>query len=365
MHKIALLTAAIALMLAAHPLLPMKLPSPSAIRLFGMLCCRAWMLAMIFPQAMAEENKPQEKKMVWKPEKIDGMDYLPLSQIQKFYHLDESRQEGGKRHLENKRVVLSFEAGSKECIINGVRFVLLQEIKNSGKNAYVSREDLAYILEPVLRPNLIKNAQKFKTVILDPAHGGKDPGLTNSHGTEARLTLKVALKARELLREKGFDVVMTRDEDSDLLLQERVELANKVDKPAVLVSISFNSGPEREAGIQTLPLTQTEAGFNEFHPASMALATSIHGTLLRRLGKHTRDRGVSQVRHSILAAVQHPAVVIEGGYMTHPHEARLISNEIYQNTIAQSITHGVVKYQEALNPHPKPAAPAEEEKAAE
>ena len=343
----------------------MKLPSPSAIRHFGMLCCGAWMLALVSPLAMAEEKQAQEDKMVWKPEKIDGMDYLPLSQVQKFYRLEESRQDGNKMHLENKWISMSFEAESTDCTMNGVRFVLFEKVKTKGKTFFVSRKDLSYILDPVLRPAFINNADNFKTVILDPAHGGKDPGLTNSLGTEAGFTLKVALKARQLLKDKGFDVVMTREEDTDLLLQQRVELANKVEEPAVFVSISFNSGPERETGIQTLPLTQTEAGFNEFHPASMALATSIHGTLLRKVGKHTRDRGISQVRHSILSAVQHPAIVIEGGYMTHAYEARLISNETYQNAIAQSIADGVLKCSYVFKIHRKPAAPTEEEKATE
>lgn len=327
-----------------------------------MIICVLSMLACLVPDADAQTEKP---KQTWQVEKIDGIEYLPLSQVQTFYHLDKRQQEGAKIRLENERIAISLETGSTECIINGVRFVLLQEIKNSGKSAYVSREDLSYILEPVLRPNFIRNAGDFKTVILDPAHGGKNPGLTNSQGTEAGFALKVALKAKELLQAKGYQVVMTRDEDTDLLLQERVELANKLGQAAVFVSISFESGSKQESGIETLPLTQTEAGFNEFHSASMALATAIHGNLVRTLGKHSRDRGIKQVRHSVLAAVKHPAVVIEGGYMTHPYESRLISNEIYQNTIAQSITHGVVKYQEALKPHPKPAAAAEEEKAAE
>ena len=65
-----------------------------------------------------------------------------------------------------------------------------------GDKAYVSRMDLAKLIDPVLRPNFIKNAGDFRTVILDPGHGGKDPGATNSLGTEATYNLKVAGRAK-------------------------------------------------------------------------------------------------------------------------------------------------------------------------
>lgn len=310
---------------------------------------------MVSSQASAQVEKG------WKIEKIGGRDYLPLSQVQEFYRLERRDANDGKILLESGRIALTFEADTTGCTINGIKFVLHQDVKIFDNEPHLSREDLAHILDPVFRPRFIRNAGTFNTVILDAAHGGRSPGLINAHGTEAEFTLQVALKAKTLLENKGFEIVMTRNEDQHLLLQERVAAANGIEQEAVFVSISFDSGPKKERGIETLPLSRGAEGMGEFHPASMALATSIHGNLIRRLGKNTRDRGINQVRHSILSSVKHPAILVEGGFMTHEYEARLIANDSYQSALAQAITDGILKYRLAVTAHPAEADDKEQE----
>ena len=83
-----------------------------------------------------------------------------------------------------------------------------------------------------------ENAGDFRTVILDPGHGGKDPGATNSLNTEATYNLKVATRAKALLEKEGYKVIMTRRDDHYLTLQERVDFANaiKENKPELAMS---------------------------------------------------------------------------------------------------------------------------------
>ena len=309
----------------------------------------------------ATHAQPEEG---WKPVKIDEVEYIPAHQIQKFYRLDSLKRKDAMVTLENKKVSMDLEVGSTACSINGVKFVFLEKIRDLGNESHISRRDLSYILDPVLRPNFIKNAGDFNTVILDPAHGGKDPGLINEFGTEAGYTLKVAELAEALLKDRGFQVIMTRSDDSDLLLQERVKIANDFKEGAVFISLSFNSGPKGEFGIETLPLCEGEQNAGEFRNASMALATSTHGTIIRRLGKNTNDRGIKQVRHSVLASVKHPAILVEGGFMTHERDARLINNDVYQSALAKSILDGVQTYRYAVKQNPpkvEEPAPAEPE----
>ncbi len=299
----------------------------------------------------------------WDISKIDGRDYVSVDSIKRFYNFTKLTHEGNSVVLENAKIEMKLKVGGNECLMNGVKFVFTNDVTTSGDKIYVSRMDLAKLIDPVLRPNFIKNAGDFRTVILDPGHGGKDPGATNSLNTEATYNLKVANRTKSQLEKDGFKVVMTRTDDHYLSLQERVNLANAIDENAVYISIHFNSGGRGARGIETFTLSppgvshygrgfipadnRTRTG-NEHDSANIALATSVHGSLLRRLQKNTFDRGIKRARFSVLSGVKHPAILLEGGFMTHPYEARLIDNEVYQGAVANSIVDAVRKYRFAV-----------------
>ena len=301
----------------------------------------------------------------WEIAKIEGREFVSVDSIKKFYNFARLTRSGNSLVLDNQKVEMKLKIGGQECLMNGVKFVFTHKVTAIGEKAYVSRMDLAKLIDPVLRPNFIKTAGDFRTVILDAGHGGKDPGAVNSIATEAFYNLKVAGRTKTLLEAKGFKVVMTRSSDRFLSLQERVNLANAVRENAVFLSIHFNSGGREARGIETFTLSppgvshygrgliaadaQARTG-NQHDSANIALATSVHGSLLRRLQKHTFDRGIKRERFSVLSGVRHPAILMEGGFMTHPNEARLIHNEAYQNALANGIVDAVVKYRYAVGP---------------
>ncbi len=306
----------------------------------------------------------------WDIAKIDGREYVSVESIKQFYNFTKLSRSGASIILENSKVEMKLNAGGNECLMNNVKFVFSNSVEMIGEKAYVSRVDLSKLIDPVLRPNFIQNAGDFRTVILDPGHGGKDPGATNTLGNECDYNLKVAGLVKTQLQLKGFKVVMTRDTNVYLSLQERVDLANAVKENAVYVSIHFNSGNRAARGIETFTLSppgvshygsdwkatdnMTRAG-NEHDSANIALATSIHGSILRRLGKNTFDRGIKRARFSVLSGVVHPAILLEGGFMTHPYEARLIENPDYQNAIANGVVDAVGKYRFAVSRKSAPA----------
>ncbi|RYD48731.1 MAG: N-acetylmuramoyl-L-alanine amidase, partial [Verrucomicrobiaceae bacterium] len=299
----------------------------------------------------------------WDTTKIEGRAYVSVDSIKTFYNFTKMTRSGGTVLLENPKVEMKLRVGGTECLMNNVKFVFSHTIASQGDKVYVSQTDVAKLIDPVLRPNFIQNAGDFRTVVLDPGHGGKDPGATNPLGTEARYNLRIAGLVKQQLETKGFKVVMTRNSDVYLSLQERVDLANNVRENAIFISIHFNSGGRAARGIETFTLSppgishygsgwkasdnQSRAG-NEHDSANIALATSIHGSILRRLVKNTLDRGIKRARFSVLSGVRHPAILLEGGFMSHPYEARLIANEDYQKHLAFGIVEAIDKYRYAV-----------------
>jgi N-acetylmuramoyl-L-alanine amidase len=305
--------------------------------------------------------------VAWDVAKIDGREYVSTESIKQFYNFTKMTRAEGTLTLENSKLEVQLKVGSNECLMNNVKFVFCQEICASDGKVYVSRIDLAKFIDPVLRPSYIKNAEDFRTVVLDPGHGGQDPGAVNLFGTEANYNIKTASIAKKLLEARGFKVVMTRTSDIFQSLQERVDIANAVTENSIYVSIHFNSGDRSARGIETFILSppgvahygrdfkqadwESHAG-NEHDSANIALATAVHGTILRRLGKATLDRGIKHARFSVLTGVHHPAILLEGGFMSHPFEARLIQNEAYQNAIASGVVDAIIRYRFAISNHP-------------
>jgi N-acetylmuramoyl-L-alanine amidase len=306
----------------------------------------------------------------WEVAKHEGRDYVSVDSLRRFYNFTKASRDGNAIVLENPKVEMRIKVGGNECLMNGVKFVFTHKVTTIGDKAYISRMDLAKLIDPVLRPNFIKSAGDFRTVILDPGHGGKDPGATNPLGTEADYNLKLANRIRPLLEARGFKVVMTRKSDLFLSLQERVDLANAIRENAIFISLHFNSGGREARGIETFTLSppgvshygrglkasdlQTRAG-NHHDSANIALATSVHGSMLRRLQKNTFDRGIKRARFSVLSGVRHPAILFEGGFMSHPYEARLIGNDAYQNALANGMVDAIMKYRFAVGRKPGPA----------
>lgn len=317
----------------------------------------ALMAAAVLPATAATDASG------WSTTKIEGREYVSLDSVKSFYNFTKMYRSGKTMILENSKVKMELSIGGNECLMNNVKFVFSNGIESQDGKFYVSRVDLGKLIDPVLRPNFIPNAANFRTVILDPGHGGKDPGATNPFGTEAGYNIKVAGLAKKRLEEKGFKVVMTRESDIYQSLQERVDIANAVKENAIYISIHFNSGGRSARGIETFTLSppgvshygrgfrpddnQKRAG-NEHDSANIALATAVHGTLLYKLSKNTLDRGIKRARFSVLTGVRHPAILLEGGFMTHPYEARLIDNQAYQTALANGVVDAVTKYRFAV-----------------
>lgn len=296
----------------------------------------------------------------WETITQDGCTYVPVSSIRAFYGLTAPpKKEDNSYIISNKKAQIKIRDRSQDMYMNGLKFILSHPtIENNGQ-LYISRIDVAKIIEPILRPTYIKSAGNFNTVIIDPGHGGHDAGAVRHLIREADINLRLAKMLKPLLEKRNFRVVLTRSSNKFLTLQERVQIANAY-KNAIFISIHFNSGNSDAAGIETFTLAPrgTASSYsrslgntspltgNMQDSANIALATAIQGTVQRKLG--AIDRGIKRARFSVLCNIEHPAILFEGGFVSHPKESQLITNEKYLSKMASLLTDAVSKYQVAV-----------------
>ncbi|MCS6782986.1 MAG: N-acetylmuramoyl-L-alanine amidase [Gloeomargarita sp. SKYBB_i_bin120] len=178
-------------------------------------------------------------------------------------------------------------------------------------------------------------------VVLDPGHGGPDPGAIGIGGLrEKDLVLDISQQVARLLERQGVQVVMTRTADVDLGLEPRVALARQVNA-TLFVSIHANaislSRPDVN-GIETY----------YFHPASYALAVELHRAMLQASG--LADRGVRQARFYVIRNTPPtmPSVLLEVGFVTGAVDARFLASPEGRRAMAQGIAQGLLRYLRVL-----------------
>lgn len=172
----------------------------------------------------------------------------------------------------------------------------------------------------------------FTTVIIDPGHGGQDLGASRSLIYEKHLNLDVARRLERTLRESGFRTVLTRARDEFIPLSTRSARANKY-RNAIFVSIHFNwSWKSKITGIETFYRSSS----------SHNLAEYIQRQLVRQIG--CTNRGVKTANFSVLRKTRHPAVLVEGGFVSNRGERSSMLDPRYRQVVADSIARGILEY---------------------
>jgi len=300
----------------------------------------------------------------WRVIKLGGRDYLPVNQIAGFYRLRAVPQGDRAISLVSDERRLDFRAGSREARLDGVKHWLSFPVIYTRGQFFISRMDLAKTLDPVVRPHRIPRLRPVRTVVLDPGHGGHDRGAVNRLGTEKNFNLDVARRIRPHLQAAGLRVIMTRRGDHFVPLEKRPAMANELDRKdpgTVFVSIHFNAAPGNRSaatGFEIFTLTPrgapnshdnfmtrrsfaAERGHAQDH-GSMALAVSIYHAMLGRVPMF--DRGIKRARFAVLRHAATPAVLVEGGFMSNPRDARLMADEHWRERLAESIALGILEY---------------------
>ena len=209
----------------------------------------------------------------------------------------------------------------------------------------------------------------FALVVIDPGHGGQDPGTTKTGMVEKELTLDLAHRLQRQLQERGLATLLTRMDDSYVSLQDRTAIAND-QQQCVFVSIHFDeAGRTAATGIETFyaahPISFPErvASWLPFlqrtsseppNVESQSLATFIQESLVA----HTQavNRGTRPEQFFVIANVRHPAVLVEGGFLTNKEDVAKLANNDYREQMATAISEGILRYRETLQEERTPLA---------
>jgi N-acetylmuramoyl-L-alanine amidase len=219
--------------------------------------------------------------------------------------------------------------------------------------------------------------KSFKTIVIDPGHGGKDPGARGQRGTEEKdITLKVALKLRDLLsRQPGVRVLMTRERDQFVELEDRAKFANGQEAD-LFVSIHVNSHPQRSVkGIEVYhfgeakdqralevaarengtPLNSTGVGW-EYLVADLLTAKKIEESLelawtakeamVTNLNDHYTlvDHGVKTAPFYVLRFTSMPSILAEIAYISNSDEEDLLRTTRFTTHVAEALVEGVKSF---------------------
>ena len=306
----------------------------------------------------------------WEIVKIRGREYLTVDNIARFYGLPAGVAPIEKRiRLDNGTNSIELQLDSREVMINGARNWLCFPVMEKEGQYLVSRVDLAKTLEPQLRPQMIPNLGQFKTVVLDPGHGGYDRGAISPYGYEKDFALDVARQIKPLLEAKGLKVKMTRDRDVFVPLELRARIANAT-RDSIFVSIHFNATDANPAaqGFEVFSLTprgapstaddalalrfmNMQAGSPVDAP-SLALSMSVHHSVVGHFSEY--DRGIKRARFAVLRLTKIPAILVEGGFLTERGESRLIAKSTWRAKLADSIAGGILSYKELVDNKTRP-----------
>jgi len=197
-----------------------------------------------------------------------------------------------------------------------------------------------------------------RLVVIDPGHGGSDPGAVGPEGVmEKDIVLNIAKYLEARLNEAAVYTILTRSGDGwvrpvpggsffgskrqDLI--ERAEIANR-SQADIFISIHCNSFPQSIwSGAQTFYYPGREE--------SRILAVAIQTELVRRLGPNRRQANTGDYR--VLKEAKMPAVVVEAGFLSNPREGRLLADADYQKRVADAIFWGIIRYFQMLEAGPQ------------
>ena len=304
----------------------------------------------------------------------------PIAPVMTWISLDNwAAQQGiGKLHLLSSLPVAAYAVGSSNGVMvltigsrdatwNGVEIHLGFAPQIIDGQIFVYGLDLQKNLKPLLCDPILGKVQLNPVIVIDPGHGGMNSGTHSilDGRLEKEFTLDWALRLAPLLAQEGWQVFMTRTNDTDDSLSNRVAFA-EAHHADLFISLHFNSlAPDvKPSGIETYCLTPTgmpstlTRGYNDpwsesfpnnaFDAENLQLAVLLQKALLHET--EMEDRGVCRARFmGILHGQRCPAVLIEAGFLSNPNDARQIETSAFRQKLAQAVADALRSGEETGN----------------
>ncbi len=322
--------------------------------------------------------------VLWPTTTLRGADYVSLRDIAKRFDLKATwtKADTVLKLGDARGPQFVFEANQKDFYLDGLRVFLGTPAVLHKDSLWISLLDVIKIVAPLGRP--ADHAAQLpatvpKTIVIDPGHGGADPGTLNPKLglNEKTLTLDVALRLKKILEPRGWRVLLIRDKDTelsrdkkkDLLMRDEFANLNQAD---LFLSIHFNSAGPAVTGVETYVLApqfmlsagdesgddMTKVAYpgNRLDYANLAFGEQLHRAMIG--GLKTSDRGYKHARKAVLRMLDCPGALVECAYLSNDAEARRVATPEYRQQIAEAMAEGVANYAAALAAL-RPAAPLE------
>lgn len=351
-----------------------------------LLACAVPALSQPVPAAETPAPKreaPVRPAILWPATKLQGIDYVDVRAIAKAFDLKAAwTKPGSVLTLSDARGVrFTLEVDQKDFYFDRLRVFLGDPALRQKNTLWLSKLDVIKIIAPLYRPAdhaTLLPATTPKLIVIDPGHGGIDPGTQNEKLklNEKTFTLDVAQRLEKLLTARGWRVVLVREKDTELSkdkkadLLMRSEVANRR-KADLYLSIHFNSAGPAVSGVETYSLApqymlsagavqpdeMTKVAYpgNRLDYANLLFGESLHRALIA--GLKSSDRGYKHARQAVLRMLDCPGALVECAYLSNEAEARRVATPEFRQAIAESLAAGVQNYAAdlaTLRPSPPP-----------
>ena len=205
-----------------------------------------------------------------------------------------------------------------------------KSLKIQVKAPKVQEKEKPAVTAPVItKPSEISGKHK---VVVDAGHGGSDVGATRNGAHEKFITLDVAKRVEKLLKEQGYDVLMTRTGDTYVSLQDRVQMSEDYE-PDIFVSIHVNSSTsDSSKGVET----------HYYHQESIPLAQAVHASLASSID--SPNRGLFKSKFYVINHTTDPAILVEIGFISNTSERAALLSDSRKQATAKAIVEGINNY---------------------
>jgi N-acetylmuramoyl-L-alanine amidase len=284
------------------------------------------------------------------------------------YQVSKDQQDGV---LSSSWTKVRVKKDSRLLVLNDYKIYLGYAVALHQGRLFLSTHDFDKALKPLLTPQVFTDVPGLKTIVIDPGHGGKNPGCVNkSLGmVEKEMTLDLARRLKLLLESRNYRVFLTRTSDLTVENGNRPLFANKM-KADLFVCLHFNSVESRSVqGIETYTFTpqnqpstarsrlveEDRKAFpaNRDDPWSTLSAFYVQRQMVKSLGGI--DRGLKKARFSMMIDLQCPGFLVEGGFFSNLEEATKIKTVGYRTRLAEAIMQGITTYHKTLTRISNPA----------
>jgi len=340
---------------------------------------------------------PGKNKDYIKTTKINNVDYFPVSELQRVFkagNITEDRLENRLNiSLYNENILIllnscysSFRGNLYNFVYdvvfqNGIWYLPVNFLKDNLTQMYLGK--IKYNLKSDTITAEQVNDTRIKVIVLDPGHGGKDPGARGKNSQEKDITLDMAFQIKNKLENElyGVNVLLTRSRYEFVSLQQRTQYANKnqahlfvslhcnaalaktsqgietfflstarttesraVEALENSVVLNYEGGQEAVKNYDDLQLILADLHQSEQLEESSNLALRIQGSLIG--SSRSVDRGVKQAGFYVLRGAFMPSVLVELGFITNEDEEKKLLDKNYQDKLADSIVDGIKSFKQ-------------------